>query len=175
MMGMIQAPNQTPAEQLDRLVQLYEKDLLRICCVYLRDRSAAEDVVQETFLKAFKNIGSFRGESSEKTWLTRIAINCCRDYRRSAWYKYIDSRITLDQLPIIYSAPPSDEHIALTMEIMKLKPKYMEVVLLYFYEGYLIKEIATMLNLTEAAVSSRIHKAKQKLKDALEGGEGDEK
>ena len=83
--------------------------------------------------------------------------------------------MSVDQLPIMSSAPPSDDHIALTMAIMKLKPKYMEVVLLYFYEGYPIKEIAKMLNLTEAAVSSRIHKAKQKLRAELEGGEDDEK
>ena len=174
-MGMIQAPNQPPADRLDQMVRQYEKDLLRLCCVYLRDRTAAEDAVQETFLKAFRNMDSFRGESSEKTWLTKIALNCCRDYRRSAWYRYIDPRVDLDQLPFLSSAPPSDEHIALTMAIMKLKPKYLEVVLLYFYEGFHMKEIANMLNLTEAAVSSRIHKAKLKLKDELEGGEDDEK
>ena len=174
-MGMIQAPNQTPADRLDRMVRQYEKDLLRICCVYLRDRTVAEDVVQETFLKAYRNLDSFRGESSEKTWLMRIAINCCRDYRRSAWYRYIDNRVSIDQLPTLSASPPSDEHIALTMAIMKLKPKYLEVVLLYFYEGCPIKEIAGMLNLTEAAVSTRIRKAKRKLRDELEGGEDDEK
>ena len=174
-MGMIQAPNQTPADQLDRMVRQYEKDLLRICCVYLRDRTAAEDVVQETLIKAFRNLDSFRGESSEKTWLIRIALNCCRDYRRSAWYRYMDRRVSIEQLSCLSSAPPSEEHIALTMAIMKLKPKYLEVVLLYFYEGYHMKEIANMLNLTEGAVSSRIHKAKQKLKDELEWGEDDEK
>ena len=172
---MIQAPNQTPADRLDRMVRQYEKDLLRICCVYLRDRTVAEDVVQETFLKAYRNLDSFRGESSEKTWLMRIAINCCRDYRRSAWYRYIDNRVSIDQLPTLSASPPSDEHIALTMAIMKLKPKYLEVVLLYFYEGCTIKEIAGMLNLTEAAVSTRIGKAKRKLRDELEGGEDDEK
>jgi len=172
---MIQAPNQIPADRLDRMVRQYEKELLRICFTYLRDRAAAEDAVQETFLKAFKHIASFRGESSEKTWLIRIAINCCRDYRRSAWYRYMDFRVTIDQLPILSSAPPSDDHIALTTAIMKLKPKYLEVVLLYFYEGYPIREIAGMLNLTEGAVSSRLHKAKQKLRDELEGGEDDEK
>ena len=174
-MGMIQAPNQTPADRLDQMVQQYEKDLLRICCIYLRDRTAAEDVVQETFLKAFRNLDSFRGESSEKTWLIRIAVNCCRDYRKSAWYRYVDPRVSIDQLPVLSSAPPSDDHVALTMAIMKLEPKYREVVLLYFYEGLPIKEIAKMLNLTEAAVSSRIHKAKIRLRDELEGGEDDEK
>ena len=174
-MGMIQAPTPTPADRLDQMVQQYEKDLLRICCIYLRDRTAAEDVVQETFLKAFRNLDSFRGESSEKTWLIRIAVNCCRDYRKSAWYRYVDPRVSIDQLPVLSSAPPSDDHVALTMAIMKLKPKYMEVGLLYFYEGLPIKEIAKMLNLTEAAVSSRIHKAKIRLRDELEGGEDDEK
>ena len=173
-MGMIQAPNQTPADRLDRMVQQYEKELLRICYVYLRDRTAAEDIVQETFLKAFRHMDSFRGASSEKTWPIRIAINCCRDYRRSAWYRYMDFRVSVDQMPFPTAAPPCDDHIALTMAIMKLKPKYMEVVLLYFYEGYSMKEIAKMLDLTESAVSSRIRKARQKLKDELEGGEDDE-
>lgn len=65
-MGMIQAPNQTPADRLDQMVQQYEKDLLRICSIYLRDRTAAEDAVQETFLKAFRNMDSFlrQGDSS---------------------------------------------------------------------------------------------------------------
>lgn len=103
-MGMIQAPNQTPADRLDRMVQQYEKELLRICYVYLRDRTAAEDIVQETFLKAFRHMDSFRGASSEKTWLIRIAINCCRDYRRSAWYRYMDFRVSVDQLPFPMAA-----------------------------------------------------------------------
>ena len=116
-MGMIQAPNQTPADRLDRMVRQYEKDLLRICCVYLRDRTVAEDVVQETFLKAYRNLDSFRGESSEKTWLMRIAINCCRDYRRSAWYRYIDNRVSIDQLPTLSASPPSDEHTSVLKTI----------------------------------------------------------
>lgn len=172
-MGMIQAPDQTSADRLDQLVQLYEKDLLRICCLYLRDRSAAEDVVQDAFLKTYRNMVSFRGESSEKTWLIRIALNCCRDYRRSAWYRYIDRRVSVDRLPLS-SDPPSDEHLALTLAVMKLKPKYLEVVLLYFYEGCPVKEIAKMLNITEAAVSVRLRKAKEQLKGELERGEGDE-
>ena len=72
MMGMIQAPDQARIDRLDQMVQRYEKDLLRICCLYLRDWSAAEDIVQDTFLKAYKNLDSFRGDSSEKTWLIPV-------------------------------------------------------------------------------------------------------
>lgn len=174
MLGMVQAPNQTREERLDHLIQLYEKDLLRLCCLYLRDWSVAEDIVQDAFLKAYKSMDRYRGECSEKTWLIKIAINCCKDYRRSAWYRYVDKRVSAEALPVS-SMQPSDEHIALTTAIMKLRPKYMEAVLLYFYEGYSMKEIAEMLGITEAAVSSRMHKARLKLKDELEGGKYDEK
>lgn len=173
-MGTIQAPDQTLTKKLEQLVLQYEKDLLRICCLYLRDWEAARDAVQETFLKAYKNLPAFRGDSNEKTWLIRIALNQCRDMRRSAWYRYIDPRMDVDKLPLA-SPPPSDDHLSLTMAIIKLKPKYLEAVTLYFYEGYTMKEIASILRISEAAVSQRIQKAKQKLKAELEGGEGNDR
>ncbi len=173
-MGNIQTSERIPLETLDQWVLQYEKDLLRLCCIYLRDWSAAEDAVQETFLKAYKAHASFRGESHVKTWLIQIALNQCRDMRRNSWYRYIDRRISLDSLPLA-APPPSAENLALSTAIMQLKPKYMEVVLLYFYEGYSMKEIAHMLHITEAAVSIRLTKAKQKLRTELEGGENHEK
>ncbi len=172
-MEVIQAPDQDRIDRLDRMVRQYEKDLLRLCCVYLRDWNAAEDVVQETFLKAYKNLDSFRGDSGEKTWLIRIALNGCRDYRRSAWFRYIDSRVSIDDLSVPAEAP-STAQADMTLAIMKLKPKYMEAVLLYFYEGYSMKEIGEMLGISDAAVSGRLHKAKQKLKQTLKGGDQDE-
>lgn len=173
-MGQIQAPDQAQRDRLERMVEQYEKDLLRICCMYLRDWKAAEDAVQETFFKAYRHLDTFRSDSSEKTWLIQIALNYCRDVHRSAWHRYIDPRIDMDKLPLS-SPPPSDDHLALTTAIMKLKPKYLETVLLYFYEGYPMKEIAAILHITEAAVSLRLKKAKQKLKAELEGGEANEK
>ena len=168
-MGEIQVPDLTPLEQLDQWILAYEKDLLRICCVYLRDWSAAEDAVQETFLKAYKQMDSFRGDSHVKTWLTQIALNQCRDMRRSTWYRFIDPRVSIDRLPLASPAPSADR-LALHTAIMQLKPKYLEVVLLYYYEGYRMKEISQMLHITEAAVSTRLRKAKEKLKHELEGG-----
>lgn len=170
-MGEIQVPDLTPLEQLDQWILAYEKDLLRICCVYLRDWNAAEDAVQETFLKAYRQMDSFRGDSHVKTWLTQIALNQCRDMRRSTWYRFIDPRISIDRLPLASPAPSADR-LALHTAIMQLKPKYLEVVLLYYYEGYRMKEISQMLHITEAAVSTRIRKAKEKLKHELEGGNG---
>ena len=72
---------------LEGAMARWEQSLLRTCFAYLGDLSLAEDAVQETFLKAWKNLDRFRGEASEKTWLLRIAINTCKDVRRSAWFR----------------------------------------------------------------------------------------
>ena len=102
--------------KLNRLVMTYEKDILRMCCMLLRDIQLAEDATQETFLKAYRNMDRFRAESSEKTWLMRIAVNTCKNMRRSAWLRFVDRRVSLDQLPEP-AAPPASEHRMLTQAI----------------------------------------------------------
>ena len=84
-MSTVQDPNRKPEEEISRLAEKYQLSLLRLCFAYLHDRTLAEDAVQETFLKAYRSISSFRNESSEKTWLSHIAINCCRDMNKSAY------------------------------------------------------------------------------------------
>lgn len=70
---------------LTHMVETYEVSLFRTCYMYLRDKESAEDAVQETFLKAYRALHTFRGDCSEKTWLMRIAVNVCRDMGRSRW------------------------------------------------------------------------------------------
>lgn len=168
------ANNAAAAETwLRELIGQYEKELLRICVLYLREWTLAEDAVQETFLKAYRNRDSFRGDSGEKTWLMRIAINTCKDVRRSAWHRYIDRRVDVDTLRLTAPAP-SEHQAAITEAVMQLSPKYLEVVLLYFYQGYTMRETAAILGVSEAAVSQRLSKAKKKLRFALEGDECNE-
>ena len=170
-MGVVQGPDNHREERLNQMVGQYERDLLRMCAIYLRDASLAQDAVQETFLRAYKSLDAFRGESSEKTWLMRIAINVCKSYRRNAWYRFVDQRVSLENQPIPF-APPSVEHIGLTTEIMRLPRKHMEVVMLYYYERMKLREIAEVLGISPAAVSERLRKAKSRLHDALGGGDG---
>lgn len=77
-------------EALARLMTEHGDSLLRMCCLYLKDAALAEDAVQETFLKAYRGMDAFRGDASERTWLTRIAINVCRDMLRKPWHRFID-------------------------------------------------------------------------------------
>ena len=86
-------------QRLIEMVGTYQRPLLRMCYLMLKDEELARDAVQETFLKAYRALERFRGESSEQTWLTRIAMNTCRDMRRSFWFKHVDRRITPEDLP----------------------------------------------------------------------------
>lgn len=159
-------------ERLERMVILYQLPLLRLCYAYLHDEELARDAVQETFLKAYRHLPSFRNDAAEKTWLSRIAINTCKDMRRSGWFKHVDRRITLDKLPEPLAPVQADEK-HLTVEIMKLPIKYREVALLCWYQGMTCAEAAQTLQITHQAVSSRLNRARRKLRDALEGSDGE--
>ena len=167
-MTPVQGPDRE--ERLNHMVLTYEKDLLRLCCVYLRDISLAQDAVQETFIKAYRRMDRFEGRSSEKTWLMRIAINTCKDMKRGSWLRHVDASTSLDDLPLPVD-PPSVEHIALTSAIMALPRKYMEVILLHCDQGLTIRDTAAALGVTPPAVINRLKKARTALRAALEGGE----
>ncbi|MBR3107650.1 MAG: sigma-70 family RNA polymerase sigma factor [Clostridia bacterium] len=155
------------------MVLQYQSPLLRLCYAYLQDEEMAKDAVQETFMKAFRNLENFREEASEKTWLSRIAINACKDLRRSNWFRHVDRSISLDSLPEpVDSVEPKDE--SLTLEIIKLPAKLKEVALLCWYQGMTYKEAADTLGISLQAVASRLNRARRKLRSVMEGSEDHE-
>ena len=154
-------------EVLNRLVEEHQTALLRLCYLILRDTALAEDAVQETFWKAWQNIMNFRGESSEKTWLTHIAVNTCRDMRRSAWLRHTDRRITPEMLPeAISTYTPRDEIV--TIVVLALPDKLREAITLYYYQDMTMQEIADALGIGLSTVHGRIKKAQDKLRQELE-------
>ena len=156
-------------EQINRMMLLYEKDMLKLCFVYLRNMDLAQEALQESFIKAYTHYSTFRGEASEKTWLTRIVINTCKDHLHSAWFRNRQLEVSADSLPL--SSPPPDEtHLDLMAAIMKLPVKNREVILLKYQQGLNNEEIAGVLHVTPMAVSKRMRQAYAKLKLTLEGG-----
>ena len=151
---------------LATLMEQYGKVILRMCYLYLRDTALAEDAVQETFLKAYKALPNFRGECAEKTWLMRIAINTCKDIRRSAWFRHVDRSIIPEYLPA-KSESLIAEQSDLVLEIMRLPGKYKEVILLYYYQGMTLLEISQVLSLSKQTVSARLQTARKKLQILL--------
>ena len=154
-------------EMLANIVAQYEVTLLRTCYMYLRDRNLAEDATQETFLKAYKALDTFRGESSEKTWLMKIAINTCRDIRRNAWFRYMDRSVEIERLPLPARTDEWADADELTQAILKLPARYKEVILLYFYQDMTIREIAGVLDIAHSTVGKRIKTACRKLRKML--------
>ena len=150
------------------LVAQNQEKLLRTCYLYLRDRQLAEDAVQETFLKAYRSLPAFRGDSSEKTWLMRIAVNTCRDLYRSEWFRHMDRRVIPEELPESGVSFTSREE-SLIVEVMRLPRRLREATLLYYYHGMDEREIAEALGVSRSAASDRLSRARRKLKELLEG------
>ena len=153
-------------EQINRMVGLYEKELLKLCFVYLRNMELAKDALQESFLKAYRQFDSYRGESTEKTWITRIAINTCKDIRRSKWYLHRQTDVSVDSLPLC-DPPPDETHLDLMSAILQLPERNREVILLKYQQGFTNREISKMLHITSMAVSKRLHRAYSDLKEHL--------
>ncbi len=164
-------PSRDTEEAFNRLVSAHQERLLRMCMMYLRDGAAAEDAVQETFLKAYRALPKFRGECSEKTWLMRIAMNVCRDMARSSWFRHTDRRITPDDLSLpAQSDPPDDEKEALAQAILLLPRKYKDALLLYYYQDMSQDEVAQALNTSSSTISKRLKQARETLRSFLERG-----
>ncbi len=172
----MQARSPHEAESADtrirRMMESHGTALLRMCYLYLRDERLAEDAVQECFFKAYRKLDTFRGESAEKTWLMRIAINTCKDMRRSAWHRLVDRRVSLDGVEAAQDASPKDDTVL--CEVMRLPPKDREVVLLRYYQQLSIGEIGEALGVPTGTVNSRLNRARQKLRHRLEGWYFDE-
>ncbi len=153
-------------EQLEKLMEEYGTQLLRMCAVYLRDCDLAQDAVQETFIKAYRHLPAFRSECSVKSWLSGIAINVCRDYLRTAWFRHIDRRMDTNALPETPAPNDFRDHTVLA-EVKRLPKRYREVILLRYYQGMKLKETADALQISSSAVKQRIKRANTILHDRL--------
>jgi RNA polymerase sigma-70 factor (ECF subfamily) len=154
-----------PNERMTLLFNQYADSLLRLCFLYLKDRQLAEDAVQETFMSAYKSLDSFKFLSSEKTWLTRIAINVCKNIMRSKSYR--EPVLELNELIPAASGSSQETRITVSGEIAKLPVKYREVILLYYYSELKTSEIAKLLKIPRTTVDYRLRQAKALLKKTL--------
>ncbi len=152
-------------EELIRLVDTYSGILLGLCRLTLGDAAMAQDIVQETFLRAWKK-GGFRQET-EKAWLIRVAMNLCHDYHRSRWWKHIDHKAIVDELQIAEPEPEDREILALVKDLPFRERQF---VILRFWNRMTLNDIADTLGVSPSAVVRGLEKAKKRLKLELEGG-----
>ncbi len=170
---MSETSGQSDKSQLfRRWIYDYRTMLLKICIVYLGDPSTAEDVVQETYLKAWKAIDNFesRNGCSEKTWLTSIAINTCKSCLRNRWSRHVDTHKDIEEVLAHLTDVPFEDR-ELFIDIARLPEKYKSVILLYYYQRMTQQEVAEALGISRSLVKYRLKKALDALR--IEIGEED--
>ncbi|MFT5873638.1 MAG: RNA polymerase sigma-70 factor (ECF subfamily) [Clostridium sp.] len=166
--------------EIERLINCYGDDVLRVAYLYVKDMHKAEDIFQEVFIKIFKKYDSFKGNSSEKTWIMRITVNVCKDYFKSFWIKRVLLNSDRDEDREIYNeeynAQSLDDNIIKAIEsrellhqVMNLTIKYKEVIILYYYEEFNTREISEMLKLPEGTVRTRLFRGRKLLKKNVTG------
>jgi RNA polymerase sigma-70 factor (ECF subfamily) len=170
-------------EAYESLIQRYQQPVYNLVCRLMNDPADASDIVQEVFLKVFRNIGAFRGKSSLKTWIYRIAVNEAYNHRR--WFSrhqrqevalsadeglpnFADSLADPSRTPFDQAA--DRETRALVEEALeKLNPKFRAAVVLTDIEDLSYEEIAAVLDVSLGTVKSRILRGREYLRKILEG------
>ncbi len=140
---------------------LYGTDVLRLCYMYMRNRTDAEDAAQETFLKIWRKLDRFEGknQSSAKSWIMRIACNTCKDLLRKSWRKHEERTLTEEDLASLGSASREDRE--LVMDVMNLPEKYRSVLLMVYWQGMTMQEAAETLRTSPSTICRRLEKARR--------------
>ena len=153
----------------DELYRLYATDVLRVSYYYLGNREQAEDVTQDVFVRFISNHPELE-PGREKAWLFKVALNRCRDLWRGSWFKkMVLGHPAFELFPAPDEIGKAAEKFALAEAVNRLRPEFKEVVLLFYYQGFSVTEIADMLGIAEGTVSSRLSRARSKLQEELKG------
>ncbi len=149
---------------LKSIIDDYSDMVYRLCLVYLKNRSDAEDAYQDIFVKIINSSFTFNSENHKKAWIIRVSSNHCKNLlKKSNHYQ----AVSLDENFILSSESSNDEEILQT--IFKLPLNYRNVIYLYYYEGYSTKEISMLLRKREATIRTWLKRAREKLKIMLGG------
>ena len=153
--------------------RLYRENVNRvfaICVKMCGDRSRAEELTQDAFVRAWERLPQFRGEAAFSTWLHRLTVNVVLEARRGDRRRHarmVDDEDVMDDAPPL--APPSSdaERMDLTAAIAALPPGARAVFALHDVEGYKHEEIAAMLDITAGGSKAQLHRARRLLREAL--------
>ncbi|RKJ40759.1 RNA polymerase sigma factor [Acutalibacter sp. 1XD8-33] len=148
--------------EAERIVAAYADTLLRVSFTYLRSTQDAEDVVQTVFLKLLASGPDFQNAEHEKAWLIRTTINTCKDELRAFRRKAVPLDAAMErEAPEVPSSPVLES-------VMALPEKYRAAIYLFYYEGYTIQEIASLLGRSESAVAAHLSRGRKKLRNLLD-------
>lgn len=164
------------------IFKTYQKPIYNYVLRMVRNQDTAEELTQEIFIKTYKNLSSFRGESKLSTWIYGIATNTCLDHFRSSDFKKGEKTgaIILDVLPEEADSEGIKKILSIDEGLIKtemaecirdyiegLSKEYRTVIILHDLEGFKNREIAKLLGCTLDTVKIRLHRARKKLQSIL--------
>ena len=144
-------------------VERHQNMVYRTALHALGSPQDADDAAQEVFLRLFRHRGAFESEEHLRRWLLRVTVNCCRDALKSPWRKRRASWEEVPEVPV-FDRP---EQAALYREVMALPEKYRTVLNLFYYEELTVREIGELLGVEPSTVTSRLARARRRLKERL--------
>ena len=148
-------------------VRKYSDMVFGVCYSCCKNRSDAEDMMQNVFLKLYGREEKFGDGEHIKNWLIRVAVNECHSYFSSAWHRKVTCSINDENFDENGMSFEISEHSELFYAVRALPPKYRVVIHLYYYEDCTVGEISDMLGIKETTVQTQLMRARKKLKDKL--------
>ena len=147
------------------VLEEYADMVYRLAIIHMKNKTDAEDVFQEVFLRFVKNSDKISTEEHLKAWLIKVTVNCCKKQFDSAWNRH---RASLEyDMEDSYEMEEKDESVI--EAVRKLPENYRTVIHLFYYEEYSVKEISTILGQSETAVKTRLSRARDMLRNHLKG------
>ena len=148
----------------DTLVDRYGDLVYRIAYARLQTKADADDVFQNVFLLLFQKDPTFQSEEHRRNWLINVTLKCCKKARSSAYSRCVTP---VEEFPALQTAL-NTEALELFSAVQALPAADRMAIWLYYYEGFSSKEIAAMTKQKESTVRSRLRRAREKLKGALQ-------
>ncbi len=152
---------------IERAINQYSDMVYRIALTRTGTRENAEDIYQDVFLKYSEKSPNFDDFEHEKAWLIRVTINMTKNFNTSSWNKRV---VNLDE-NLKFETP---EQTGVFEVVCNLPQNYKTVIYLMYYEGYKINEISKIMKIKEGTIKTWAFRARQILKEKLEGGFEDE-
>ena len=154
----------------ETLIEKYSDMVYRVAFSRTQNVSDAQDITQDVFLKYIKYTkagNTFRDEEHCKAWLLKVAVNTGNTFVTSAWHRH---RASLEDVGEA-AAPEKEDRSDVYDAVMAIPEKYRIVIHLFYYEELSIKQISMVLKMSETAVKSRLHRARELLKEKLKGAQ----
>ncbi len=145
---------------IEDVIKFYSDMVYRLAFSQMKNKTDADDIFQEVFLRYIKKHPQFENEDHRKAWLIRVTINCSKKFWASSWLKKIEP---LDETITFEFSEEND----LNFELQKLPSKYRTVIHLFYYEDLSIAEMSTILKQKPSTIRTQLTRARRKLKGIL--------